>query len=395
SVIGNTATATYTDASLVSRNATSNTVQTIVQQIGSFTLTADNNKIVAPGGQVVYPHTLTNTGNGSDSFALSSAQDAGDNFDLTGFAIYADADGNGVPDNATDLTGTNVTLAAGGVFKFVVVGNAPGTALATQQGITTVTATAQTPALYTTSAITNTDTATVTADAVINVSKSANILTGPTGTVVEYTLTYTNTGNNTATDVTITDVIPQGTTPYGGMIYQAGSGTWSAGGALTDAAAGDPAGITYEITGTSPAQTVNVVIASVAPNVSGTIKFSVQVDNSTADGNLKAAPGILTNTANFTYDPDGAGGTAPTASQPTNSVDFTVTQTSAVAANDSTTLSTLTGDDDIVEVATAAQGSTVVFDNIIWNNGNGPDRFNVTYTNTSFPVGTSFQLFQD
>nr|HQV23372.1 hypothetical protein [Agitococcus sp.] len=127
SVIGNTATATYTDASLVSRSATSNTVQTIVQQVGSFTLTADNTRIVAPGGQVVYPHTLTNTGNGNDTFTLTSAQSGADNFDLTGFAIYADADGNGVPDNATDLTGTNVTLASGGVFKFVVVGNAPGT----------------------------------------------------------------------------------------------------------------------------------------------------------------------------------------------------------------------------------------------------------------------------
>ena len=400
SVIGNTATATYTDASLVSRSATSNTVQTIVQQVGSFTLTADNTRIVAPGGQVVYPHTLTNTGNGNDTFTLTSAQSGADNFDLTGFAIYADADGNGVPDNATDLTGTNVTLASGGVFKFVVVGNAPGTALAAQQAITTVTATNSAPNT-TTNTVTNTDTATVTADAVINVSKSANVLTGPTGTVVEYTLTYTNTGNNTATNVTITDVIPSSATPatIGGMKYQAGTGVWSAGGALTDAAGADPAGITYEVTGTELAgdKTITAVIASVAPNVSGTIKFQVQVDDSVADGNSKARPGILTNTASFTYDPDGAGATAPTASQPTNSVDFTVTQTSAVAANDSTTLSTLTGDDDIVEVATAGQGTTVVFSNIIWNNGNGADSFNVTYANAGvngFPAGTSFQLFQ-
>ncbi len=405
STIGNTATATYTDASSVPRSATSNTVQTIVQQVGSFTLTADATRYVAPGGQVVYPHTLTNTGNGSDTFTLTSAQSGTDNFDLTGFAIYADADGNGVPDNATDLTGTNVTLASGGVFKFVVVGNAPGTALAAQQAVTTVTATNSAPNTTTTSR-TNTDTATVTADAVINVSKSANILTGPTGTVVEYTLTYTNTGNNTATNVTITDVIPSSATPatIGGMKYQAGTGVWSAGGALTDAAGGDPAGITYQVTGTELAgdKTITAVIASVAPNVSGTIKFQVQVDDSVADSNSKARPGILTNTANFTYDPDGAGPTAPTASQPTNSVDFTVTQTSAVAANDTTTDSTRNGapsGNDIVEVATAGQGTTVVFSNIVWNNGNGPDSFNVTYANAGvkengFPAGTSFQLFQ-
>lgn len=412
SLIGNTATATYTDASAVNRTATSNTVQTVVQQVGSFTLTADNTRIVAPGGQVVYPHTLTNTGNGGDSFTLSSAQattgttaplpsTAVDSFNLNGFAIYADADGNGVPDNATNLAGQSVTLASGGVFKFVVVGNAPGTTVAGDDAITTVTATANTPALYTTSALTNTDVATVSADAVINVTKSANILTGPTGTVVEYTLTYTNTGNNTATDVTITDTLPLGTSPAGGMIYQANSGVWSASASpLTDAALGDPAGITYAVTGTYPAaQTVTAVIASVAPNVSGTIKFQVQVDDSTIDGNNKAAPGILANTANFSYDPDGAGAGTPTASQPTNTVNFTVIQSSAVAANDSTTVSTLIGTNDIVEVASANQGATVSFSNIIWNNGNGADSFNVTYANLNpatlgFPVGTSFQLYQ-
>ena len=55
---------------------------------------------------MVYSHTLTNTGNGSEDFILTSGQTtngAGDQIDLTGFKIYADADGNGVADNATDL----------------------------------------------------------------------------------------------------------------------------------------------------------------------------------------------------------------------------------------------------------------------------------------------------
>jgi hypothetical protein len=56
-------------------------------------------------------------------------------------------------------------------------------------------------------------------------------------------------------------------------------------------------------------------------------------------------------------------------------------------------------DDDIVTVATAGQGTTVSFSNIIWNNGNGADSFNITYANRNpltlgFPAGTSFQLFQ-
>ncbi len=76
--IGNQASATYTDASNTQRTATSNTVITIVQQVASFTLTTDGQaKPGAPGGQAVYPHTLTNTGNGSDTFTLSVDEQRG------------------------------------------------------------------------------------------------------------------------------------------------------------------------------------------------------------------------------------------------------------------------------------------------------------------------------
>src|SRR5205814_5481228 len=91
--IGNQATATYTDASNTQRTATSNLVVTIVQQVASFTITTDGqSKFAAPGGQVVFPHTITNTGNGTDTFTLSVSNNAGgDNFDLTNLALYADS----------------------------------------------------------------------------------------------------------------------------------------------------------------------------------------------------------------------------------------------------------------------------------------------------------------
>src|SRR5258707_1056442 len=52
--IGNQATATYSDASNTPRSTTSNVAITIVQQVASFSLTADGAKFAAPGGQVYY-----------------------------------------------------------------------------------------------------------------------------------------------------------------------------------------------------------------------------------------------------------------------------------------------------------------------------------------------------
>lgn len=124
--IGNQASATYTDASNTPRTATSNVAITIVQQVASFTLTTDGqSRSGAPGGQVSFPHTLVNTGNGTDTFNLSVANNAGDNFDLNAVALYADVNGDGLPDNATPITSTG-PLPAGASFQFVAVGIVPG-----------------------------------------------------------------------------------------------------------------------------------------------------------------------------------------------------------------------------------------------------------------------------
>jgi len=163
--IGNQASATYTDASNTPRSTTSNVAITIVQQVGSFTLTADGARFAAPGGQVYYPHTVLNTGNGIDTFNLSVANNAsGDNFDLTSLSLYADGNGDGLPDNATPITTTG-PLASGASFRFVAMGIVPATETAGRVAVITVTASGTatpTPA----PAQINTDTTTVTANAV-------------------------------------------------------------------------------------------------------------------------------------------------------------------------------------------------------------------------------------
>jgi uncharacterized repeat protein (TIGR01451 family) len=380
--IGNQASATYTDSSSVSRTATSNVVTTIVQQVASLTLTANGAKTASPGSPVFYPHTLTNSGNGSDSFTLTLAPAQSGAFTLTGTHIYLDANGDGIPDNFTDLTGTSVTVAPGAAnaFKFVITGTVPAGATAGQTNNFSVTATS---VFDNTKSASNTDTTTVTNNAVINLNKviSSNSGASPSGPYT-VTLTYTNSGNNTATTVNIGDALPAG------MTYVAGSGRWSVTGAtvLTDAT-GDvqPAAGSPHIDYSETANTVTAIIDQVAAGVSGQITFQINI----AAGQ---APGILNNVATLSYN-DGSGTTVNGSS---NTFAFNVRQSASVtisdtgvAANDND--GTINGIDTI---NSAAQGATVTFTDVVTNTGNGTDSFDITFPSNTFPAGTVFTLYK-
>lgn len=361
--IGNQASATYTDASSVTRTVTSNTVTTVVQQVASLTLSANGAKNVTPGGQVAYPHTLTNTGNGSDSFALTSSNSG--SFAFSSVTFYADVNGDGIPDNATPITSSGA-LAAGAAFSFVAEGNVPGTAASGNTNTLTVSAaSAFTPAVT----ASNTDTTTVTGNAVINVTKAIDVNSGSAGATRSFTLTYTNSGNSTASSVTLLDALPSG------MTYVAGSARWSVTGAtvLTDANAADnQSGIVYDF-GVTAANRVTAVIASVGAGVSGTLTFQATINSGLAAG---AAPATA-NTASYSYN-DGSSTVGPSN---TNTVQFTVNP------NISLTLAGAT-------VASVAQGGTVSFANTLINTGNSADSFDLTVAANTFPAGTTFVLYQ-
>jgi len=369
--IGNQASATYTDASNTPRSTTSNVAITIVQQVASFTLTADGAKFAAPGGQVYYPHTLLNTGNGTDTFNLSAANNpSGDNFDLASLALYADGNGDGLPDNATPIT-TSGPLASGATFHFVAMGIVPAGETAGRTAIITVSASGTATA---TPAPTqsNTDTTTVTGNAVINVTKSLSGNSGPPGSgPYTVTLTYNNVGNSAATNLNLRDLLPAG------MSYVANSARWSVTGGtvLTDANNADAQGsapdtVIYDF-GETVAGRVTAVIGRVLPGQSGTLTFQITIAAATPAG-------VIGNTATFLYDP-GTG--TPVGPFNSNTADFTVLQGAAV---------TLAGQ----TIASAPQGGTVVFTNVVQNTGNGVDTFDITMANATFPAGTTFNLFQ-
>ncbi len=393
SSIGNQASATYTDSSAISRTSTSNTVNTIVQQVASFTLTSAHSVSAAPGSPLAFSHQITNTGNGSDTFNLDISATGGSvPGDLSAASFYIDANCNGIADNGTTITSLG-PIAAGSSSCFIAASTVSGGAANNDTASFTVRAATQLGGF---ADQTNVDSVTVTANAVITVLKSISVPSGIPGTTVTYTLTYTNSGNNAATHVVLADIIPSG------MTYVAGSGRWSVSGAtaLGDATGGDQPGISYDFNVTT-ANTVTANIDSVASGQSGTLQFSATVD-------AGVVPGTINNTGDYCYydgasqqpgtsnGTSGAGATnCSTNGTPTGTVPFTVLQSAAVVLDDNGSSTDSDGLNDKVTVDSATQGSTVSFEVVVHNNGNGTDTFNITLPGpNTFPSGTSFALYK-
>lgn len=197
--ITNQASATYMDSTLTSRTATSNTVVTVVQQVASIGLTAGSAKYAAAGATVTYAHTITNNGNGADTFALTSANSGA--FSMANVVFYADANADGIADNATPITSTG-SLVAGGVYHVVAVATLPAGAANGAANTLVVTTTSAFNGAVTATA---TDTTTVMSGAQIDITANSAGPTAPgAGPGVEATAVATNsTGAGTTTRFTM------------------------------------------------------------------------------------------------------------------------------------------------------------------------------------------------
>ena len=367
SVIGNQATATYTDESGTSRTVTSNLVQTIVNQIPGLDLVPDLSRTASPSAQIVFPHTITNTGNGVDTYTLSTVQLGSSEFTFTSIELYADVNGDGQADNNTPLIVTP-PLAPGEVYNFVIVAQIPPTASEGNRNQMLVLATSDFDDTISDSV---TDITTITGNAVINLVKSMSAGEGDPGSGPhQITLSYTNAGNVTASSVVITDALPNG------MSYLANSARWSESGAIvlsdgdnTDLQGTAPNTIIYDFGITAVGQ-VTATISEVLPGQSATLTFDVVIDGDVPHSTLN-------NTANYSYN-DGSGEVGPFES---NTVPFQVNLIAEIIAVGDT-------------IRSSEQGGVIYFENIITNSGNARDIFNVTLGINSFPAGTSFFLLK-
>lgn len=171
-LITNQASATYNDAT-GTKTVKSNIVTTTVQQVASLTINNGSAKSGAAGTKVVFAHSVTNTGNGPDSFTLSQTNTGALNF--TSVEFFLDEDGNGAADNATPITVTP-QLAAGGSYRFVAVATLASGAATGNTNTLTVKATS---GFNGTVNATSTDIATVGAGAAIDLTAGSYGPTAP------------------------------------------------------------------------------------------------------------------------------------------------------------------------------------------------------------------------
>lgn len=430
-IISNQATASYKDNAGVQQVATSNTVQTTIQQVGSFTLTpptpgtgtplAGWTKAGAAGSTVVMPYTLTNTGNGADNFTITVTETGATN-DFANINVYADVNQDGVADSTTPLvgpltgngaTGTTAAIAipAGSSYSFVVTYGIPATATGVWSNTANVTATAGTPLLYTTSALVRNDVVNLTTVAAFSANKSigapavaapagAPLLgawgaapnSGPVLTKTVYTINYVNNGAQ-AGNIYIKDILPAGLT------YQTGTAVWSSapGTALSEAGA-DPAGIDFAQAG----QTIEAVVANVGPGQTGTLSFQVQVAAGATVGTA-----TTTNTASYTEATCNVTATIAACSAApqvnTGAAPFTVlatydgvmTATGTVGTGQDTPTNGTPNAPGVDQrtVASMVPGGSTQFAFTVFNNGNATDTFKLSTGTSTFPAGTLFSWF--
>ena len=447
--IGNVATAAYADITGTILSSQSNKVITTVEQVGAYTVTADNTRKAAAGTTVYMPHTLTNIGNGPDAFSLSVVDSTGV-YDYTKIELFVDANGDGLPDTTTPLCSSippapctvtsTPSLNAGDAFKFVVAYTVPAGLPQDSTNTATVTVvpvpTSPILATYTPATLVNTDTITVTTAAAFSMTKTIAIplvaapgggswpaanTSGPVSAVLSttacsttypvtqssicdytvYTLNYKNTGA-AAGAFMLQDILPVG------LDYVANSAVWSgaAGVALGDTGA-DPAGIIYSWDAgsrTIKAQIGTTAVAAnpsdwVGPNISGTISFIVLIKPT-------ALVGTSTTTNTATYfstpipDPKVPPTTPPTV--PTNPSPFNVLATPAVVIGNAVatgvtgrdkTAGAADGSADLNTLPSIPAGGSVSFTQELWNTGNDTDTFNLSVMTNTFPVGTVFGFY--
>lgn len=379
-VISNMAVGEYLEeGSTVVQTSRSNLVETTILPVYAFRLEDHRAVVTNAGQQVFFAHELRNTGNVADTYQLELEDPAG-GIDFVGTeAIYFDRNRDGAPDGVALTPGelAALSLQAGESIGLLVGATVPvGTAAGNYLNSLVLSAQSSDNSLQ---VLLNNDSLTISDQAVIQVRKSFSVTQAPSGTIVTVRLNYENTSAVVSGLVRITDVL---TDPR--LSYQANSATWTGGATVTDAAAGDSAGLNYEYV--SASETVIAELTSVPANSSGVISFNV----------LLSAPlaGDIPNTADVVYDPDNNAGTLNNVTTTTNTAIVQVPALYGVELNGLAGSPSALAADNLVIRPNVSQGGVASFNNYVWNTGNITDTYNLTIGSSNLPAGSVIEFFR-
>ncbi|HDR6266862.1 TPA: DUF11 domain-containing protein [Bacillus cereus] len=329
----------------VSQTNVSNAVSTTINSAILTTQKSADKSIVSVGDTITYTTTITNTGNtAATNITFTSVIPASTTFIPNSVTI------NGVQQSgAQPALGVNIPNIAPGetvtvTFQVNVISVPPSSSIMGNDTILYSYTVDPNSAPATTSTSTNIATNPVL-DAMITMVKSVDQTLVTLGDTITYTTILTNSGNTNATNITFTDLIPDGTT------------------FITDSVTIN--GITQ--IGLNP--NTGITIGSIAPNSSISIAFQV-----TATSTPVQNPIANSATASYTFiaDPN-----APIVSRNvTSNTTFTTINTATILSSKQ------------VDKAFSHIGDTLTYTVTLTNNGNSSAQ-NVIFTD-AMPSGTTF-----
>lgn len=291
-LIQNTATATFSSGTTTG-TVQSNTVSVRVDELLDVAVTGLTSSLVATGSStVVLVYSITNTGNGPESYRLTADPAvSGNAFDTVIQSIAVDTDGDG-----TYTAGTDQIIATGGATSLVgadtsltvfVLATLPGSANDSETSQVRLTVDASTgtgpagtvfagqgngggDAVVGSSGASDFGLDSIAASlAAVSLAKSAAIAdpfggSQPVpGAIVTYTLVATIAGSGNADNLRVTDAIPAGTTYQPGTLKLEGLG-------LSDAADTDE--------GSASSSGIDVLIGTVPGGSTKTVKFDIKIN---------------------------------------------------------------------------------------------------------------------
>jgi large repetitive protein len=235
SKIDNQAYATFLDEpTSIRATLTSNVVSVTVAPLEAIRLTADRTVRGGVNSQIVFAHTLTNTGNKPITLRVDYSNRLEDDFELGALALHQDVVANGILDSGEPFVANGGTLAleAGESVELILVGTIPGI-VPVGAGVSAKLLLSVKSTTDETVSASNTDTVIATDKAVLTLGKSASTVSARVEQEISYALQGFNSGSTGAggipvtidgqqqTRIVIRDAIPSGT---GFVAFQGTSG---------------------------------------------------------------------------------------------------------------------------------------------------------------------------